>query len=228
MQAMTTIQRDAESRGDLIAWWEQEELEDSVELVCGKHEAAVFLSEDEVLFTLGPGRYPITADDYEELSDWLDGDDDTVEVAFITTTPKAVDSTGEFARQGEKATFTASSQVRITDATAAIDVLENLADDESLEDWLGDELAEHLADAMSETPVLPDSNYPEIVDISLGAFNFDVEAEAKRRAAEVLTDYGIEVVSVPTIEYTLSPELQARLEAEAVAGAKAQLEAIKK
>lgn len=204
---MTVIARSSEAVGDLIDWWEEEDLEGDVTILCAPNEVALIISNDEVLLEVPAGRHLLTADAYEDLEDWLDGEDEDVTIAFITTTPVSVDVQGSYTiPDGDdetEVTFTAKARLHVTEASEAIGLLEKLGDDESFEDWLGDEIALHVNSAIEELPV-PEAlrTTPEMeaesrqfipLEVTTGRKNDEVAALAMEKAAEVLEAHGIEL-----------------------------------
>jgi hypothetical protein len=198
---MRFIARDADSEGDLIAWYEGDAQGASpAQLTCALDEVAVIVVDGEASRELPPGRHPLTAEDYEELTGWLEGDDESVDFAFLTTSPVTLELAGDYARGEDEASFTARAVVQVTSGTEAIGLLENLADDESLEDWLADEVAVHLVAALDEHPEA------DLLELSSGALNEELEASTLERANEALTAFGISVKSVAFGELVLEPE----------------------
>ncbi len=208
---MTTIARDAESRGDLIAWFESDDAPESpVTLTCGPDEAAVLVVDGEALRTLGPGRHALSSDD-EALAEWIDGEVDAVQVAFLTTTPVTIEASADFERPGEgntidRGTITGSAELKVTSPELAIGLLDSLGDDESLEDWLADELAVHLKAAVDgqktfdEPSAFDGQPSPALLQLTSGAFTEDLQDAALASAREVLEPYGFTVVSVTVAE----------------------------
>ncbi len=205
---MTVIARSAESEGDLIDWWEEEELDGDVQVFCAPNEEVIFLSGEDVLLSLPPGRHAITAETHEALEDWLDGDDESIAVAFLTTTPVKVEVAGSFTRGEDEAFFTAHATLRITDASDAIALLEQLGEDESLEDWLGDEIALHVTAAIDER------TKEQLLELTSGAFNEEISEAALPMSNEALEDYSITVSAIADLEYQLEEESQKRIFAQ--------------
>jgi hypothetical protein len=196
---MTTIARDEASAGDLIAWFASDEaLEGPVTLTVGPEEAAVLVVEGEALRALPPGRHALSADD-AALADWLDGEVDAVQVAFLTTTAVTIEAVGEFERPGEddtidRGTITGSAELQVTSAEQVIALLDELDDEESLEDWLADELAVHLKASVDERGNMG------LLELTSGAFCEEMQDSALAGARAVLGPYGITVVSVNIAE----------------------------
>src|SRR5437016_5033985 len=86
------LARDPESRGDLIAWWEGETIESDAQAICEPDEMIVFLDDDEVVATLGPGRHSL-ASGPPALAPHLVGGDE-IAVAFVTTRTTRLEAEG--------------------------------------------------------------------------------------------------------------------------------------
>ena len=200
MAGMTLLARDPESDGALIAYAEDEALDGTAQIVCGPGEAAVVLVEGAPVLELPPGRHALTPERHEALAAWLTGGDEAVEVAFLTTSALPFEASGELTHGAEGAAFTASGALRVTGATAAISLLDKLADDESLEAWLEDEVAIHVTAALE---ALADKPFVELVS---GAWDVEVLASATARANEVLNPCGVAVVSLDALSWTLDEE----------------------
>jgi hypothetical protein len=207
---MTTIARDEAAAGDLLAWFESDEpLEAPVMLTCGPDEAAVLVVDGEPLRTLPPGRHALSADD-DALADWLDGEVDAVQVAFLTTTPVTIEAVGEFERPGaqdtiDRGTITGSAELQVTAPELVMALLDSLDDEESLEDWLSDELAVHLKASVDER------ESQELLELTSGAFFEELQDSALASARAVLEPYGISVVSVTVAETAADEETYHRV-----------------
>jgi hypothetical protein len=209
MAVVTTIRRNPESALDLIDWWEEEDLEDDVEVMLGPAEVALFVRNDEVLLQLPAGRHALTAEAYPVLEEWLAGDDEDVAIAFINATFYAdVEVSSDYTwGEEDEANVKTTATVHVTDPVKVLDVLQHLGDDESLEDWLGDEIATHLVAAILALDV------PDVLHVTSQAHDMDLQETAKVDSNEVLGAYGIQVDRIEDLVHELDPATLKRIKA---------------
>jgi hypothetical protein len=201
---MTAIARNADSKGDLIAWWDDAPLEGAVQVTCANDEVVVFVVNGKAVLQLQPGRHALTPRAQPALAAWLTGKDDTVAVAFLTTTSVDVEVLGGHAWGEDEAAFGAVGAVRVIDGKAVIGMLDQLGEDEALEDWLGDEVGIHVSDAIT-------AKAAGIVDVTSGAMNGELLKAAVPLANELLHRLGFELVSLRELEFELEPQTAKRL-----------------
>jgi hypothetical protein len=208
---VTSISRNVETKDDLIDWWDDQELDDTVDVSVNPGEVVLFVREGEVVAQLAPGRHRITAESHPDLEDWLDGDDDEMAIAFMTVgrSIEVEASIGYTWGEKDEAFVTGTAKLIVTDGSRAIGLLEHLDDEESLEDWLGDEVATHIADAILEIKV------ESIVDITSQAHDEDIGIAALAKVNDVLKNYGVKVESISELlKHQLDPETEERIKAD--------------
>jgi len=213
---VTSIARDSETQDDLIDWWDDEELDDSVEVTVGAAEAVLFVREGEVLLELPPGRHRLTAESHPALADWLGNDDEEVAIAFLTVGRRIELDVAIGYTWGEKdeAFVSTTGAIVVKNATLALGLLEHLDDEESLEGWIADEIATHLADAIGALDI------PDILHVTSQAYDMDLIETALANANGVLSEYGVSVESLGELTHQLDPETEKRIKAELVKQAK--------
>jgi hypothetical protein len=200
------LARDSESQGDLISWWDGDQLEADTQVSCAMDEVVMFIDDDEVVATLGPGRHSLVPPP-PSLERYLKGSflsgPDKVAVAFVTTRTVRLEAEGileELDDQGAEdvePTISFRVALRITDATKVVPLLEKLSEDECLEDWLIDELVLHAQAAATE------SNRT-LAELASGAHGAQLAVKIAQNAGEILVEYGIELQSVD--EFAVSAE----------------------
>jgi hypothetical protein len=210
---VTSIARNLETQGDLIDWWDEEELDDTVDVSVGAGEVVLFVR----LVELKPGRHRLTAESHPVLADWLRNDDEDVAIAFMSVGQRVeVDvAIGYTWDERDEAFVATTGTIVVKDGALAFGLLEHLDDEESLEDWIGDEIATHLADAIGALDV------PDILHVTSQARDADVIEDAMKRANEVLGTYGVKVEKLDELTHQLDPETEKRIKAELVKKARA-------
>lgn len=202
------LSRDAESQGDLISWWDGDQLEADTQVSCAIDEVVMFIDDDEVVATLGPGRHSL-APPPPSLERYLKGSflagPEKVAVAFVTTRTVRLEAEGileELDDEGEEdvePTVSFRVALRICDAAKVVGLLEKLSDDECLEDWLVDELVLHAQVAATQ------SNRT-LAELASGAHGAQLAVKIAQNAGEILVEYGIEVQSVDEVAITVDAE----------------------
>ena len=216
---MTSIARNSESQDDLIDWWDEEELDDAVEVTVGMTEVVLFVKEGAVLLELPPGRHRLTAESHPVLEEWLDNDDEDVAIAFVTVGRRIELEVAIGYTWGEKdeAFVSTTGAIVVKNGTLALGLLEHLDDEESLEGWIADEIATHLADAIGALDI------PDILHVTSQAYDADLVESALANANGVLAPYGVSVESLGELTHQLDPETEKRIKAELVKKEKARL-----
>jgi membrane protease subunit (stomatin/prohibitin family) len=214
-----TLSRDDDDQDALISWWSGDDLEPGSTLTCGPNESALFFNGDELVGVFGPGRAMLSPESQPKLAPLFE-DAEEAAIAFVTTSPTPLDIEAELDQVRDSATaliitpeVTLSAKVRITDPNKLPDLLGELGDDESLEDWLGDELLTHLSEAIAAKPM-------PFLDLSSGAYAMDFQEATKNAANQTLAQYGVEVASVDDLEIAADAVGQQQLEAAAASALK--------
>ncbi len=207
---MTSIARSTETQGDLIDWWNDAPLKGDVDVTLRPAEVAVFVREGEVLLELPPGRHRLTAQSHPVLAGWLSGKDHDLGIAFLTIGLRTEVDVGIGYTWGEQveAFVATTATITVQDGSKAIGLLEHLDDEESLEDWLGDEIATQLADAIGELDV------PDILHVTSQAHDADLVEAALAKANDVLGAYGVRVEALGDLTHHLDPDTEKRIKAE--------------
>lgn len=208
---MTSIARNPETKNDLIDWWDDEALDDTVDVAVGPGEVVLFVCDGEVVAQLAPGRHRITVESHPALEDWLAGDEEAMGVAFVTVGRSVeVDvAIGYTWGERDQAFVSTTARLKVTDGARAIGLLEHLDDEESLEDWLGDEVATHLADAILEVKV------DSIIAIQSQAHDDDLVEATLARANDVLGAFGVKVEQLASpFQHQLDPDTEKRIKAD--------------
>lgn len=206
------IERDAEFGGDILGWWDGV-LDEDDELVCGPGELAVVLDGDAVLATFGPGRHKPAAN--PGLAEYVEAQD-AVDVAFVTqrTTVDLEGSLGDFEDPAQKRyqpSVSSGLEVQVTDAALVVALRDELDEDQSVEDFLIDEVLDAASEALEELN-------PRLAALVAegGAVPGWLEA-TQRRVNEVVRELGLAV--------EVYGPLLVQLDAQAVAAAGGQLDA---
>ena len=197
------VARDSQSQGDLISWWEGDDLDVETEVSCAMDEVVLFIEGDEVVSTLGPGRHSLAIPP-GPLERFVIGTDE-LGIAFVTTTVIRLDGAGvleELDNEGAEdvePTVSFVAAVRVIDPARIVPLLEKLSDEESLEDWLIDELVLHAQTAASESNRSLD-------ELTSGTYSAQLGEKTTQNANEVLGEYGIEVQRVDDCAISVEEE----------------------
>lgn len=140
------IRRSADDAGDLFAWWDGSELVADTQFVCNGDEVILVLDagSEELVTRIGPGRHAVPA----SLARYVDGDE--VLVIFLTTSMISLAAEGILEDVDDEPWAEASTRLVVRDAQKALELLPELGDDESPEEWVAAELLLALARAASE------------------------------------------------------------------------------
>jgi hypothetical protein len=179
------LARAEEEEGEkyIIDWWEGDDIEAGDQITCAMNEVAVLVDEEnEVLTTFPAGIAVIPEFDAEDVS-----------LAFVRLTFARIVSEGTL-EDFEDAPVTVLSMVRVTDAAKIMPLLDKLDEDETLEDWLGDELLIHAAAAIEE------SGLEDVDAINSDTTNQPLLTDTCARANAVLEEYGVLVDTVSAIK----------------------------
>ncbi len=186
MGAMAQVlAREAEEEGEkfILDWWEGDDIEAGDQVNCAMNEVAVLVDEEnEVLTTFAAGIAVIPEFDAEEVS-----------LAFVRLTFARIVSEGTL-EDFDDAPVTVLSMVRVIDPVKMIPLLDKLDEEESLEDWLGDELLIHAAAAIEE------SGLEDVDEINRDTTNQPLLKDTGSRANAALDEYGVFVDRVDVIK----------------------------
>jgi hypothetical protein len=128
----SVIRRSEDDADDLFAWWDGSELAADTQFVCNGNEVVLVLDAgtEDVVTQVGPGRHALPA----SLRRYVGGDE--VLVIFLTTTAVELEAEGALEDVDDEPWAEASTRLTVRDPVKAVELLPELGDDESPEDWV--------------------------------------------------------------------------------------------
>ena len=179
----SVIRRGEDDAGDLFAWWDGSELVADTQFVCNGDEVVLVLDAgtEELVTQVGPGRHALPA----SLKRYVGGDE--VLVIFLSTGMVELSAEGALEDVDDEPWAEASTKLIVRDAKKALDLLPELGDDESPEDWVAAELLLALARAATE-------NGGDLEALQEASSTIASQAQADLNG--VLAEYGLQVFTI--------------------------------
>jgi hypothetical protein len=186
------IQRAPEDRGDLFAWWDGSELTAQTQFMCDVNEIILVLDAEteELVAELNAGRSSLPP----SLGRYLSGGE--VLVIFLTITPVTLETEGALEDVDDEPWCEVVTKVTVRDTEKALELLPQLGEDESPEEWIEAELLIALARAAQE-------HGGDLEALQSVAPKLAMDAEADLN--ETLAEYGMQV-STPLVSLSESED----------------------
>lgn len=174
------IQRDADFADDLVAFWDGDAPSEGDQASVEPGDRLLIIDDEGLVAAFDAGRHALKS--YGE-----------VDVVFVSQKRHSLENDGELVEEELETGYVLRATVQVRDAAKMVELIAMVIEQEqTVEDWLADEIAIDAATAADDVGV-------DLADLE--AERASVMPKAIARANEVLADHGIELLSIEELEY---------------------------
>ena len=186
------IRRGDDDADALVAFWEGDAPSEGDQASVDMGDRLVVFNENGVLAALDAGRHMLSAQAQPALAPVLSGADGCY-VAFVSQKRYTLETDGELEEEELETGYSLRAVVQVRDATKMAALIAKIDEaEQSVEEWLADEIAIDAASAATDAGVA-------LEDVA-GSLD-SVRDAAVAAANEVLAEHGIEVLSIDQLAF---------------------------
>lgn len=175
------IRREEDAADALVAFWEGDAPSEGDQASVDMGDRLLIFNDEGLLAALDAGRHTLAP---------VDGD---VYVAFVSQKRYALEHEGEISEDDFETGYSLRATVQVRDAAKMVALIAMVDEaEQSVEEWLADEIAIDVAAAAGEAGV-------ELEDV--GEKLTSIREAAIAATNEVLTEHGIELLSIDELEF---------------------------